>query len=329
MRVLLLHQAVPEGAPPDEADVLVQAEAVERALRELGHDPARAAVDLDLGALAARVAGDPPDLAFNLVESLAGGVRLAPTVGCLLDQLGVPYTGSPAEALFATGNKPLAKRLMSGAGLPTPAWHEPAELAQGAEVAAGRWIVKSAWEHASVGLDEDSVLAASEAGALAAELARRRPSLGGAGFVERYVEGREINLSLLGGAPEPEVLPAAEMLFEGWEPGRPRVVGYRAKWDEGSFEYRHTTRRFGLPETDAPLLEAIERLARQCWRLFGLRGWARVDFRVDEEGAPWILEVNTNPCLSPDAGFAAALERAGHSFTHAVERILADVAASG
>jgi D-alanine-D-alanine ligase len=56
--------------------------------------------------------------------------------------------------------------------------------------------------------------------------------------------------------------------------------------------------------------------------LFGLRGYARVDFRVDEDGRPWILEINANPCLSPDAGFAAALERAGIGFDQAIQRIL-------
>ena len=66
------------------------------------------------------------------------------------------------------------------------------------------------------------------------------------------------------------------------------------------------------------------RLALECWRLFGLRGWARVDFRVDAAGQPWILEVNANPCLSPDAGFAAALARSSISFDEAIRRILED-----
>ena len=101
-------------------------------------------------------------------------------------------------------------------------------------------------------------------------------------------------------------------------------VGYRAKWDEESYEYRHTPRRFDFPESDAPLLERLRQTARACWHLFGLQGWARVDFRVDAEGHPWVLEVNANPCLSPDAGFAAALDRAGIDYGAAMERILAD-----
>ena len=101
-------------------------------------------------------------------------------------------------------------------------------------------------------------------------------------------------------------------------------MGYRAKWQADSFEYHHTPRRFDFPPSDAPLLDQPRSLAEQCWTLFGLRGWVRVDFRVDAAGQPLILEINANPCLSPDAGFAAALEQASLPFEQAIQRILDD-----
>jgi D-alanine-D-alanine ligase len=74
----------------------------------------------------------------------------------------------------------------------------------------------------------------------------------------------------------------------------------------------------------------LSRLAIACWHHFGLRGYARVDFRVDGHGRPWILEVNPNPCLSLDAGFAAAIERAGMTYDEAIGRIVQDAwAAAG
>ncbi len=85
---------------------------------------------------------------------------------------------------------------------------------------------------------------------------------------------------------------------------------------------QNTPRRFDFPPHDSPLLKRIGELAAACWDLFRVRGYTRVDFRVDPDGRPWILEVNANPCLSPDAGFAAALERAGISYDEAVARIL-------
>ena len=69
-------------------------------------------------------------------------------------------------------------------------------------------------------------------------------------------------------------------------------------------------------------------MSRRCWNLFGLRGYARVDFRLDHQGQPWVLEVNANPCLSPNAGFAAALEAAEIPFADALHRIMNDAAAA-
>ncbi|MBU1233993.1 MAG: D-alanine--D-alanine ligase, partial [Proteobacteria bacterium] len=130
---------------------------------------------------------------------------------------------------------------------------------------------------------------------------------------------------LLANNNEPEVLPVAEILFDDFSSRMPRIVDYSAKWDETSFAYRHTPRCFDFKEEDSLLLEKLVEISKQCWHLFKLNGYARVDFRVDHDGRPWILEVNSNPCLSPDAGFAAALERAGLSFTEAVRRILEDI----
>jgi D-alanine-D-alanine ligase len=188
----------------------------------------------------------------------------------------------------------------------------------------GKWIVKSVWEHASIGLDETTQLLCDHAERAATLLRERAPRLGGACFAERFIDGREFNLALLAAPGGPQVLPPAEILFEGYADQALKIVGYRAKWDSDSYEFHHTPRRFDFPPEDAALLARLRDLALQCWRLFGLNGYARVDFRIDPAGRPWILEINANPCLSPDAGFAAALDAAGISYAGAVERILSD-----
>jgi D-alanine-D-alanine ligase len=152
----------------------------------------------------------------------------------------------------------------------------------------------------------------------------RARQLGGSCFAERFIPGREFNLSLLAGPEGPEVLPPAEIVFEGYTEDMPRIVDYRAKWDAAAFEYHHTPRRFDFDASDNDLLTRLKALARQCWDHFELQGYARVDFRVDEAGRLWVLEINANPCLSPDAGFAAALERGGIDYVAAVGRIVAD-----
>jgi D-alanine-D-alanine ligase len=178
-------------------------------------------------------------------------------------------------------------------------------------------------EDASIGLDDAAVGEVVDPARLPALVAERAAGLGGEAFAEAYVEGRELNLSLLEKDAGVEVLPSAEIVFEGYPPGKPRIVGYAAKWHEGSFEYRHTPRRFDFPAEDAALLAELEGLSRRAWSLFGLSGYARVDFRVDAAGRPWILEVNANPCLYADAGFAAAAARANLGLRDLVLRIVA------
>ncbi|MCU0559558.1 MAG: D-alanine--D-alanine ligase [Desulfobacterales bacterium] len=333
MRVAIVHNAVDDGGAPDERDVLAQADAIRAALEALGHDPAFLPCTLDLCDFKHRLARLRPDRVFNIVESLNGTGRLIHAVPSLLDALAVPYTGAGAEAMFLSSHKILAKHCLAAAGLPTPAWVGPYPGGGPApppgatardESTEGPWIVKSVWEHASIGLEEDRLALCQSAESAADQLPQRAAHLGGACFAERYIEGREFNLSLIASPAGPQVLAPAEILFEGFAENRLRIVGYRAKWDAGSFEFNHTPRRFDFPPEAAGLLAELRTLALQCWCLFGLNGYARVDFRVDAGGRPWILEVNANPCLSPDAGFAAALEASGIPFAHAVERILAD-----
>jgi len=333
MRVTIVHNTVADDDAPDERDVLVQAEAVEAALRALGHDPGTLPCTLDLSEVKRRIADLRPDLVFNIVESLDGKGRLIHVIPLLLDALNVPYTGACAEAMCLTSHKVLAKQRLAAAHLPTPPWIGPyPEDVPNLPPAAGpavtseeKWIVKSVWEHASIGLDEKTHLLCDHADRAATLLRERAPRLGGACFAERFIDGREFNLALLAAPDGPQVLAPAEILFEGYADHTLKIVGYRAKWDSASYEFHHTPRRFDFPAKDAALLARLSDLALQCWRLFGLSGYARVDFRIDAAGRPWILEVNANPCLSPDAGFAAALDASGLSYAAAIDRIIADV----
>jgi D-alanine-D-alanine ligase len=320
-RVAIVYGAVAADAGPDEQDVLIEVDTVRQALAGLGFATTTLPLTLDLEAARRQLLRLRPAFVFNLVESVDGLGRLIHLAPALYESLGLPYTGSGSEAVYLTSSKLLAKRLMAGAGIPTPEWSWPAAQRLSAAAFAGPYIVKSVWEHASIGIDETSVV--DDWRKVPAIVRHRRRHLGGEWFAERFVEGREFNLSLLGGADGVELLPPAEMLFVDYPAGKRRIVDYAAKWHAGSFEFRNTVRRFEFPRQDRPLLAELEAIARWCWFLFGLRGYARVDCRVDAAGRPWVLEVNINPCLSPDAGFAAAAACAGLDLAAVVRRIAA------
>lgn len=314
MRVLIVHQAVAPDAGPDELDVLAQVEAVRGALLRLGHEPGTLGLTLDLEQGRRELLRLRPELVFNLVESLDGSGRFIHFAPTLFEALGLPYTGCSAAAIYETSSKPLAKARLEAAMLPTPPAYRPGR----GRFEPGRYIVKSAVEHASLGLGDDAVVDVDREEALLALLRARQARLGGVAFAERYVEGREINVAIL----DALVLPPDELLFLDFPPEKPRIVGYAAKWDPTSIEYRGTHPRPLSPTEEAPLIERLAGLARAAWSLFDLSGFARVDFRVDERGQPFILEINANPCIAPDAGFSRALERAGIGYDEAIRRLL-------
>ncbi|MDH4107436.1 MAG: D-alanine--D-alanine ligase [Gammaproteobacteria bacterium] len=313
--ILVLHESMGADIRPDEQDTLAQVDHVTSVLDALGYDVDVLAADLDLGALRAAVRGRRPDCVFNLVESLGGDGRLIHLAPAVLESIGQPFTGCGSQAMFLTTHKQLAKHWMRAHGVPTPASFGPGEATADA---GGTWIVKSLCEHASFGMDDGCVVDGTVEAERRLEHCRRVH--GGDWFAEQYVDGREFNVAVLEADGRPNILPMAEMTFVGYPAGKPRIVGYAAKWDESAPEYRATRRVF--PELPGPEREALEGVVMDCWRIFGLRGYARVDIRMDAAGVPWVLEVNANPCLSPDAGFAAAADRAGLTAEHIVSQLL-------
>jgi D-alanine-D-alanine ligase len=309
MRVAILFNAISEQAKTDELDVLVQLEAIAATLGGLGHESVKVPCNLNVQEAIGALERFKPDVVFNLVECLDGYGRLIHVVPAVLDAMGVAYTGSPAEALFLTSHKVLAKERIRAAGLPTP---------------DSSFIVKSVWEHASFGMDDDMVIRQADEAMLMRAMEEWAPRLRGECFAEAFVDGREFNISVIATAEGPRVLPIAEIHFIDYPKDKPKIVSYKAKWEEESVEYRCTPRGFEFSSEDKALLEELGRLSRLSWDLFALRGYARVDFRVDARGKPYILEINANPCISPDSGFIAAAQQGGLDYDAVVRLILED-----
>jgi D-alanine-D-alanine ligase len=332
MRVAILFNAISEQAKTDELDVLVQLEAIAASLARLGHEPAKIPCSLDVREVVAAVERFKPDAVFNLVECLDGHGRLIFVIPAVLDAIGVTYTGSPAEALFLTSHKIVAKERIRAGGLPTPDWVGPWPNGGMTPIVKKRersrrkssFIVKSVWEHASFGMDDDMVVRQADEPALMRAMEEWAPRLRGECFAEAFVDGREFNISVIATAEGPCVLPIAEIHFIDYPKDKPRIVSYKAKWEEDSVEYRCTPRGFDFPPEDAELRAELSRLSLLSWDLFALRGYARVDFRVDPKGRPYILEINANPCISPDSGFIAAAQQGGLEYDAVIRLILED-----
>lgn len=318
-RVIILYNAVEADSKPDEADVLHQVELVSVALTELGYLPEAFPLGDDLKEGIEKVRSKSPWFVFNLVESVFDKGELLYIGPALLNAMKIPYTGVSVEGLFITTNKVLTKKVLQQNNIPTPQYFSTSET--NLLKPNTRYLLKPTSEDGSVGLDEDAVFTKEQLEMI--EKIKRLPS--SHYFIEEFIEGREFNISVLGGKDKVDILPPAEMLFVDFPEGKPRMLGYTAKWNEDSVEYKNTTRAFDTLSPESALYKELIRLTRQCWDCFSLKGFARVDFRVDENEKPYVIEINGNPCISPDSGFIAAAHIAGFSNKEVIKRIIEDL----
>ena len=330
----MLHSSLPEGAPKDEMDVLQQAGAVSLALSRMGYEVLEMPFSLDgipldgdvlqrlmRGRLATALRAARPRLVFNLVETVCSTGMWSYLAPAFLTRLGLKYTGSSPDAIFLTTHKIAAKLLMRRLGIATPPWVTAERQDQYRE--GSTYIVKALYEDASVGIGQSSVVRFSGRDEIAPHLIRVSEETGFEHFAEEFVDGREFSIAMLGQGGQPLILAPAEMRFSGYgEASKHRIVDYSAKWEADSFEYRNTCAVHRFPPKDGALIDRMRAIACECWESFGLGGYARVDFRVDAAGQPWVLEINCNPCITPgESGFLSAAGFSGLTFDDVVRRI--------
>jgi len=310
-------------ASADASSVAASAQAIHAALAASGYTAELATLrGLEVLEVLASLRARRPDLVFNLCESLAGDARNEPTLAGLLDLHGLPYTGADLLGLASCLHKQRAKEILTARGVATPPYRylpDPASLdAPSLDALDYPWFVKLVHEDASVGITEQNLVCSPAAlRARAGELMRKHRQ---GVLAERFVDGREVNVTLLGNGPDLRVLPPHEIDFGAMPPDRPQIVSYAAKWDEAHVDYAGT-KPVPLRDPSPPLLSAIEAVARAAWDALGLRDYGRVDLRIDASGAPWVIDVNPNCDLSPDAGAARAAAAAGLSHVELIDTI--------
>jgi D-alanine-D-alanine ligase len=277
---------------------------VEDALERLGHE----VVPIDVGGDLVRRLGDRPDVAFVAMHGVGGEDGTAQE---LLEILGIPFTGPGAAACARCMDKSQAKHAMREAGIPTPDWFAFSQAAfreLGAADALGRieetlgfpLVVKPSRGGSSLGVK----FAASPAEVPQALVAAF--SYDDRVLLERYVEGRELAVSVVGD----EALPVVEAI--------------PAEGDRYDFEARYAIgrTRFVCPaELDEGEERAVTDAALRTYRVLGCTGFARIDLILDRSG-PWVLEANAIPGLTDTSLLPQAAEAAGMSFEQLVERIV-------
>jgi D-alanine-D-alanine ligase len=308
---------------PDVTSVRDSAKAITRALAESGHTVELSGVHgVEVYSVLAEIRRQKYDLLFNLCESMDNNSLNEPTFAGLLDLFGIRYTGADLLALASCLHKQRTKDILLAHRVPTPPYHyllDEAALADPALDALDYpWFVKLAHEDASLGITEANLV--RDAAALRARSGELMREYKQAVIAERYVEGREINVTVMGNGAEARTLPLHEIDFAAMPSDRPHIVSYAAKWEEGHVDYAGT-KPVPLRDATPAMIAAVEQVALAAYRAVELRDYGRVDLRVDAAGQPWVIDVNPNPDISPDAGVTRAAAAAGMTYPQMVAEI--------
>ncbi len=304
-----------------EVGVLEEREHVQKALQLAGYKATLFNMNGDVQRLLDFVKQKQPDIIFNLCESIGNESTHEMHVAGLYELLGVPYTGAPAFVLGSCLNKVRTKEILTAHGIRTPRFlivKNIGELQEESLSLKYPLIVKPSREDASTGIENGSIV---EDFAALRKRARvifndyDQPAL-----VEEYIQGRELNVAVIGNK-RPIVFPISEIDFSGLPADYPKIVTYNAKWMQGTIEYTGTVGVCPAP-LSADLEKKLKEIALKCYRVMGLRDYGRVDIRLDKNNVPYVLEVNPNPDLSDDAGFARSARAYGLSFEDTIAKIV-------
>jgi len=289
-------------------------------LKALGHDVRLLMASDDIKPLVAELSEDRPDVAFNLLEEFQRNPALVPNVVCLLEMMGIPYTGSNPLALRLCKDKALTKIVLTQCGVPNPPFQifEPGKVIKRQEWLELPVVVKPTLEDASYGIARSSVAGTEEAFLERVRFLHEKTEQ--SVIAERYIEGRELYGSLLGNQ-RLRFFPIREVNFGTLGSSGPAIATFHVKWSE---EYRSKWGiEYGFAENiPDSVARRVEEVCKAANRALHITGYSRIDLRLDIEGEPTVLEVNPNPNLAMDEDFAQAALKAGVSWEKLLQSIL-------
>lgn len=311
MKIAILFDGASAYATNPDQLILGTVEAIEQSLVAEGNQVGYIPVFHD-GKWIEKLRRGKFDLAFNMCEGIDGIATLESAVIAVLELFKIPFTGASSYTTAVCLRKPVINGLLEKNGLPIPRF---AAIRRGDALVSVGYpaIVKPAAEDASLGIEQRSVVRTMR------QLAQRVGAMlevWDEVIVQRFVDGREVNVGIVGDG----VLPIAEIDFGKMPRGRWRIVTYQSKWATGSIEDLGAAPRCPA-RMPAKVAAECRRVALRAWKLSGGFGYGRVDMRIDANGQPWILEVNANPDIAPDAGLARMARVAGIEYGALIRQI--------
>jgi len=325
-RVLVLVK--PEHVPPETIEGLSDREIhawkaeydVATGLEELGHEARVLGVGTNMDAVRDEVEGWKPHVVFNLLEEVAQRASFVPYVLGYLELLGQAYTGCNPIGMMFSNDKGRQRKVLRHHRVRVPAFFV-VRWGRGVKRPARigfPLIVKSLTSHGSTGIARASVVRDDKA--LAERVRIVHETVGTDAIVEEFIEGREMYVGVLGN-DRLQTFPVWELWLEKLPEGAPMLATEKVKWD---LNYREKVGVATGPARDLSdeLRARLHRMARRAYRALEQSGYARMDFRIDDQERIYLIESNPNPDLSYGEDFADSAEHAGVSYPALLQRIV-------
>jgi len=325
--IFSIYNGKPESGDPGKKEVKVndlsessfskEIGKVKKALQENFTEVKSLAIDKNIERTINKLASYSPDIIFNFVESIDGIASYEYCIAALFELLNFQYTGNGPTCLGNCLNKFRTKNILRSFGITTPAaiTVKPSDKISEENFRLNfPVILKLLNEDASIGISEHSVV--NDLSKLKKQLRFLHKTYKQDVIIEEFIDGRELNVAVLGG----RVLPISEIRFNGLPEGLPKIVTYDGKWIEESIYYEFTIPK--CPAVlDARVKRKVEEIALLAYEAMNCRDYARVDVRLDKNNVPYVIEVNPNPDISTDSGFARAAAASGMTYTDLLSAI--------
>jgi len=323
--LVLMHEDL---VPPESVEGLTEKEIVPfkneydvtTALSEMGHDVQPLGVASDLGILRDTLNSFKPRITFNLLEEFHGVAVYDQHVVSYLELMKRRYTGCNPRGLMLAHDKALSKQVMHYHRIPVP---EFAVFPMGRKFRVRRslpfpLLVKSLTAEGSVGIAQASVVKDEHQLRERTEFVHRQ--LGTDAIAERYIEGRELYVGLLGNQ-RLHTLPIWELRLDKMPDDSAKIATDKVKWD-AEYQKKHGISWGKATDVAPEMQDRIYRICKRVYRALHLTGYARIDLRLTEEGRVYVLEANPNPDLSYGGEFADSAEAHGISYKQLLTRII-------
>jgi len=262
------------------------------------------------------------DMIFNVCERINDSSLLEPHVASILDTLQIPYTGSNPFTLALCIDKIRVKKLLAFHEIPTPRWDYAYTLDDEIdETLKYPLIIKPGNTDNSIGITNESVVTNKKE--LNKQLEKIISEIGRPALIEEYIEGDEYDVSIIGSDEiDLQVLPLSRSIFKDMPKGYWHIYPFAAKWSTDEIYDKYITIQ-RPPKINKKLESLISEIALDTYNILDCHDYGRVELRVDENGNPYVLELNPNPSINIGDCVPNCAKMVGMDYGDFIEEIIA------